>query len=82
MTEERDYSQIWDETYALALEGKLQDGNTEDGFWSIQENVDRFVKHLLHKKGGKIEDNIASMKIPPDPLSLTLEPDREHSLFL
>lgn len=65
MTEERDYSQIWDETYALALEGKLQDGDTEDGFWSIQENVDRFVKHLLHKKGGKIEDNIASMKIPP-----------------
>ena len=60
-----DYCQIWDETYALALEGKLNPGDTEDSFWSNQENVDRFVKHLLNKKGGRIEDNIASMNIPP-----------------
>ncbi len=60
-----DYCQIWDETYALALEGKLSPGDTEDSFWSNQENVDRFVKHLLNKKGGRIEDNIASMNIPP-----------------
>ncbi len=60
-----DYCQIWDETYALALEGKLSPGDTEDSFWSNQENVDRFVKHFLNKKGGRIEDNIASMNIPP-----------------
>lgn len=65
MTELPDYCQIWDETYARALEGKLNPGDTEDRFWSDQENVDRFVKHLLDKKGGRIEDNIASMNIPP-----------------
>ena len=65
MIELPDYCQIWDETYALALEGKLNSGDTEDSFWSNQENVDRFVKHLLDKKGGRIEDNIASMNIPP-----------------
>ncbi|RBQ25495.1 MAG: hypothetical protein ALMCE001_02760 [Methanocorpusculum sp. MCE] len=50
MMELPDYCQIWDETYALALEGKLSPGDTEDSFWSNQENVDRFVKHLLNKK--------------------------------
>ncbi len=50
MTELPDYCQIWDETYALALEGKLNPGDTEDSFWSNQENVDLFVKHLLNKK--------------------------------
>ncbi|ABN07214.1 hypothetical protein Mlab_1045 [Methanocorpusculum labreanum Z] len=65
MMELPDYCQLWDETYALALEGKLSSGDTEDSFWSNQENVDRFVKHLLNKKGGRIEDNIASMHIPP-----------------
>lgn len=65
MTELPDYCQIWDETYTRALEGKLNPGDTEDSFWSNQKNVDRFVKHLLNKKGGKIEDNIASMNIPP-----------------
>ncbi len=60
-----DYCQLWDETYTRALEGKLSPGDTEDSFWSNQENVDRFVKHLLNKKGGRIEDNIASMHIPP-----------------
>ncbi len=65
MTEERDYCQIWDETYALALEGKLKDGDNGDYFWSKQENVDRFVKRLLDKKGDRIEDNISAMHIPP-----------------
>ncbi len=50
MTELPDYCQIWDETYTRALEGKLNPGDTEDSFWSNQENVDRFVKHLLNKK--------------------------------
>ena len=66
MTELPDYCQIWDETYTHALEGKLTPGDTEDSFWSDQENVDRFVKHLLNNKGGVIEDNVPSMYIHPE----------------
>lgn len=59
-----DYAKIWDDMILSSVKQKAKITDGEDNFWKKQENVDRFVKRLMHDDRGRVDNQINSMNIP------------------
>ncbi|MDO9523344.1 MAG: class I SAM-dependent methyltransferase [Methanocorpusculum sp.] len=59
-----DYIRMWDEQMARAFQQKRTAGEDNGSFWDNPVNVDRYVKRLQNDDRGRVEKQLASMKIP------------------
>jgi len=55
---------MWDEQMARAFQQKRTAGEDNGSFWDNPVNVDRYVKRLQNDDRGRVEKQLASMKIP------------------
>lgn len=59
-----DFAALWDTMYLRSAKQKIKITKDKDNFWSIQENVDRFVERLMNDDRGRTENQLKSMNIP------------------